>query len=93
MRALFPKLVKSYLDSGTDLFVLLGDIGVYSFKDISMNYPKNIENFTGIRRDYHGPSRLIIAVVDLWLLGMLRVGVIFWFQRFIIHQIQIQNNH
>ena len=54
MRALFPKLVKSYLDSGTDLFVLLGDIGVYSFKDISLNYPKNIENLGTIEQSMVG---------------------------------------
>ena len=54
MRALFPKIVKSYLDSGADLFVLLGDIGVYSFKDITVNYPKNIENFGTIEQSMVG---------------------------------------
>jgi len=54
MRSLFPKLVKSYLDSGTDLFVLLGDIGVYSFKDVSENYPKNIENLGTIEQSMVG---------------------------------------
>ena len=54
MRTLFPKLVKSYLDSGNDLFVLLGDIGVYSFKDISEHYPKNIENLGTIEQSMVG---------------------------------------
>ena len=54
MRALFPKLVKSYLDSGSDLFILLGDIGVYSFKEISEKYPKNIENLGTIEQSMIG---------------------------------------
>lgn len=54
MRALFPMLVKSYLDSGDDLFVLLGDIGVYSFKEIFENYPKNIENLGTIEQSMIG---------------------------------------
>jgi transketolase len=54
MRSLFPELIKSYLDEGNDLFVLLGDIGVHSFRDIFEAYPQNIENLGTVEQSMIG---------------------------------------
>lgn len=54
MRSLFPKLIKSYLDEDNDLFILLGDIGVHSFRDIFEAYPQNIENLGTVEQSMIG---------------------------------------
>lgn len=45
MRKIFPILVEEELKKKKELFVLLGDIGVYSFRNVFSKYPQNIENF------------------------------------------------
>jgi transketolase len=44
MRETFPKFIEDYLSKDKKIFVLLGDIGVYSFRNIFNNFKKNILN-------------------------------------------------
>ena len=42
MRTAFPKFIFNNIKKDKKIFVLLGDIGVYSFKDTFAKYKKNI---------------------------------------------------
>jgi transketolase len=44
MRETFPKFIEDYLRRDKKIFVLLGDIGVYSFRNVFNNFKKNILN-------------------------------------------------
>ena len=44
MREVFPKFVEDYLIKDKKIFVLLGDIGVHSFRNVFNNFKKNILN-------------------------------------------------
>lgn len=44
MRETFPKFIEDYLAKDKRIFVLLGDIGVYSFRNVFNNFKKNILN-------------------------------------------------
>ena len=45
MRSTFPTLIEGELNKKRKIFVLLGDIGVFSFRNIFKKFPNNIENF------------------------------------------------
>jgi transketolase len=44
MRTVFPKFILDQIKKDKKIFVLLGDIGVHSFKDVFEKYKKNILN-------------------------------------------------
>ena len=44
MREVFPKFIEDYLIKDKKIFVLLGDIGVHSFRNVFNNFEKNILN-------------------------------------------------
>jgi len=44
MRSVFPNLIEFELERKKNIFILLGDIGVYSFRNIFKKFPNNIEN-------------------------------------------------
>ncbi len=44
MRALFPKIIEKEIIRQKQLYILLGDIGVFSFRNIFKKFPKNITN-------------------------------------------------
>jgi len=44
MRAVFPRVLEKHLDGGTPLMILLGDIGVFGFRNIFAKHPDRILN-------------------------------------------------
>lgn len=44
MRAQFTKTIESIIDKNKSIFIILGDIGVFGFRNIFKNYPKQIIN-------------------------------------------------
>ena len=44
MRAVFPRVLEKHLNGGTPLMILLGDIGVFGFRNIFAKHPDRILN-------------------------------------------------
>ena len=62
MRKTFPKVTESLMKKNKKVFCLLGDIGVFSFRNVFKNYKNRIFTyFTCIHKKYF--SKTIIKIL------------------------------
>ncbi len=54
MRSIFPEIVEESIKINKNIYVILGDIGVYSFRKIFKKFPNNIENIGLIEQSMIG---------------------------------------
>ena len=69
MRKAFPQVTETLMRKNKKIFCLLGDIGVFSFRDIFKNYKNRILNMSTMEQSMigfaAGLSKLILFIISL----------------------------
>ena len=67
MRKIFPKVVEELMKKDKKIFCLLGDIGVFSFREIFKKYKERILNMSTMEQSMIGFASLGSITQALWL--------------------------